>query len=102
MSKQTNASSSPVSVLPLSTNVISVGGKAQQIKETKTWKGKQRQAEKEIDKFVGKSKLPFSTNAVSVRATEEIKTDLKKLKTIHSSAKSIDQQGDQDNDKERN
>ena len=94
MSKQTSASTSPVSVLPLSTNVVSVRGKTQQIKESKAWKGKQRQAEKEIDKFVGKSKLPFSTNVVSVRATEEIKTDLKKLKTIHSSAKSIDEQGE--------
>ena len=47
MSKQTNASTSPVSVLPLSTNVVSVRGKTQQIKESKTWKGKQRQAEQQ-------------------------------------------------------
>ena len=81
MSKQTNASTSPVSVLPLSTNVVSVRGKAQQIKETKTWKGKQRQVEQQETHDI---------DDVCVSG----QTALKKLKIIHSSAKSIDEQGE--------
>ena len=81
MSKQTNASTSPVSVLPLSTNAVSVRGKTQQIKESKTWKGKQRQAEQQ-----------------EVHDIDDVcisgQTAIKKLKTIHSSAKSIDEQGE--------